>query len=136
MYFDVGAGGNALPPAHGSTANDMGHCGGPASLWYLWDWPMPVESDSYVITDFVLMNNYPNPFNSSTIIKYDVKELTMVELKVFDILGREVATLVNDEKPVGNYEIVFDAMGLPSGVYFYRLHAGDFVETKKMVLIR
>jgi hypothetical protein len=57
-------------------------------------------------------------------------------LKVYDVLGNEVATLVNEEKPIGSYEVEFDAIELPSGIYFYRLQAGDFVETKKMVLMK
>jgi len=72
------------------------------------------------------MHNYPNPFNPSTTIKYEIKELTDVELKVFDILGGEIVTLVNEEKPGGSYEIVFDATGLLSYKYFYRLQTNDF----------
>jgi hypothetical protein len=79
---------------------------------------------------------YPNPFNPSTTIKYGIKELTEVQIVVYDILGREITTLVNDEKPVGSYEILFDASNLPSGIYFYRLQAGDYIETKKMVLMK
>ncbi|MFC2103443.1 YCF48-related protein [Bacteroidota bacterium] len=80
--------------------------------------------------------NYPNPFNPSTNLKYSVGSLQYVTLKVFDVLGNEIATLVNEEKPAGRYQIEFDATSLPSGIYFYRLQAGTFVETKKMVLLR
>jgi hypothetical protein len=83
-----------------------------------------------------LTQNYPNPFNPKTTIKYDIPELSFVTLKVFDVLGREVITSVNEEKPVGNYETKFDATSLPSGIYFYRLQGGSFVETKKMVLLK
>ncbi|MGB5528680.1 MAG: T9SS type A sorting domain-containing protein, partial [Ignavibacteriaceae bacterium] len=139
MYNDVedpNNPGNPWWPAQGTLANDMGHCGGSASLWQYWDWPMPVESSSLSVSEFALMYNYPNPFNPSTTIKYEIKELTDVELKVFDILGKEIITLVNEEKTAGSYEIVFDATSFPSGVYFYQLRAGSFVETKKMVLLR
>ena len=98
---------------------------------------------------FSLLQNYPNPFNPSTTIKYKIPEITFVTIKVYDVLGNEVATLVNEEKPAGNYEVEFDSRGLinqtlPSGIYFYQLRAGNpstgsgqsFVETKKMVLLR
>ncbi len=125
MYFDVGAGGNPLPPAQGSLINDMGHCGGPASLWYLWDWPMPVREISTFLSEYVLMQNYPNPFNPTTTIKYGITERTFVELKIYDILGREVEVLVNEEQDAGYYDVIFKASILPSGVYFYQLKAGD-----------
>jgi hypothetical protein len=85
---------------------------------------------------FNLSQNYPNPFNPSTKIKYQIPELSFVTLKVYDVLGNEVAALVNEEKPVGSYELEFNATSLPSGIYFYRLQAGSFVETKKMVLLK
>lgn len=90
---------------------------------------------------FNLQQNYPNPFNPSTSIKYQIPELNFVTLKVYDVLGNEVATLVNEEKPAGEYEVIFDGTGLihqtlPSGIYFYKLQAGNFVETKKMLMIK
>jgi hypothetical protein len=92
---------------------------------------------------FSLEQNYPNPFNPVTSIKYAISSLStgqagkqFVQLKIFDVIGNEVATLVNDEKPAGNYEIAFDASGLSSGVYFYKIASGNFVETKKMVLLK
>ncbi|MEE9449931.1 MAG: FG-GAP-like repeat-containing protein, partial [Ignavibacteriaceae bacterium] len=87
-------------------------------------------------TEFKLYNNYPNPFNPTTKIKYQIPELSFVTLKVFDVLGSEVATLVNEEKPAGSYEVEYNTIELPSGIYFYSLQAGEFVETKKMVLLR
>jgi len=91
--------------------------------------------------EFSLEQNYPNPFNPVTKIKYEIpgqarNDNAAVTLKVYDVLGDEVATLVNEEKPLGTYEVDFDATGLPSGIYFYQLKAGSFVETKKMVLLR
>jgi hypothetical protein len=85
---------------------------------------------------FRLEQNYPNPFNPSTTIRFTISDFGFTILKVYDVLGNEVATLVNKEKPAGVYEVDFHAIGLPSGVYFYRLQAGAFVETKKMSLIK
>ena len=87
-------------------------------------------------TRFELKQNYPNPFNPSTTIRYAVSSRQYVTLKIYDVLGNEVAILVNEEKPIGSYEVEFDATTLPSGIYFYRLQAGSFVETKKMLLLR
>jgi hypothetical protein len=85
---------------------------------------------------YSLVQNYPNPFNPTTTINYQLKFGGRVTLKVYNILGREVATLVNEEKPAGNYSIVFDAGKLSSGIYFYRLQTGNFVATKKMILLK
>jgi predicted GH43/DUF377 family glycosyl hydrolase len=85
---------------------------------------------------YKLSQNFPNPFNPTTNIKYSIPSQSYVSLKVFDVLGREVATLVSKEQPVGNYEVEFDASTLTSGIYFYRIQARDFVETKKMVLMK
>jgi photosystem II stability/assembly factor-like uncharacterized protein len=89
-----------------------------------------------IITSFTLLQNYPNPFNPVTSIKYQIPELSFVTLNIFNLLGEEITTLVNEEKPIGSYEVEFDATILPSGIYFYRLQAGSFVETKKMVLMK
>ncbi len=83
-----------------------------------------------------LYQNYPNPFNPTTEIRYQISEVGRVTLKVFDVLGREVATLVNEVKEPGMYELQFDASNLSSGVYFYRLNAGIFSQTRKLVLLR
>jgi hypothetical protein len=85
---------------------------------------------------FSLSQNYPNPFNPTTSIKYQISELSFVKLKIYDVLGSEIITLVNDEKLAGSYSVEFDATGLPSGTYFYKLQAGKFVEIKKMVLMK
>ena len=84
----------------------------------------------------LLEQNYPNPFNPTTTIKYQIPELSFVTLKIYDVLGNEISTLINEEKPAGSYEVEFDAKILSSGVYFYRLQTGNYVETKKMVLLR
>ena len=85
---------------------------------------------------FLLSQNYPNPFNPSTTINFSIPNLLFITLKVYDMLGREVVILVNGEKPTGNYEVKFDGSNLPSGVYFYRLSAGEFSETKKLMLLK
>ncbi len=93
---------------------------------------------------FELNQNYPNPFNPVTAINYSIKEGGLVSLKIYNVLGKEIKTLVNEEKPAGTYEINFDASQLPSGIYFYKLQAGipsagsgqGFVETKKMILLK
>ena len=85
---------------------------------------------------FSLSQNYPNPFNPTTSISYQLKANSFVSLKVFDLLGREVKTLVNEEKPAGSYSLNFSAVDLPSGVYFYKLTAGSFTETKKMTVMK
>ena len=86
--------------------------------------------------EYQLAQNYPNPFNPNTTIRYSIPQRSNVVLKVYDVLGNEVATLVNEEKDRGVHTINFDATQLASGIYFYRLHAGSFVETKKMILLR
>ena len=102
-----------------------------------------IEVDFSLPIGFSLEQNYPNPFNPTTTIKYSVPNVTLggakgsnVQLKIYDVLGNEVATLINEEKPAGNYEIRFDAAKLSSGVYFYQLKAERFLETKKMILLR
>jgi hypothetical protein len=89
-----------------------------------------------VPVDFVMHQNFPNPFNPSTTIYYSIPELSNVVLKVYDVLGNEVSILVNEQKSAGNYKVEFDATELPSGIYFYKLQAGSFVETKKMVFMK
>jgi hypothetical protein len=95
-----------------------------------------VEDENTLPVSYKLFQNYPNPFNPSTTIKYGIPELTGVELGVYNVLGSEVATLVNEEKERGVYSLTFNTSNLPSGVYFYRLQAGDFIQTKKMVLMK
>ncbi len=83
-----------------------------------------------------LFQNYPNPFNPTTNIEYRISNKELVTLKVYDILGRELAVLVDERKAPGRYIVQFDGSGLASGVYAYRLQAGSFVETKKLLLLR
>jgi hypothetical protein len=86
--------------------------------------------------EFTLEQNYPNPFNPATTINYSIPEAGNVEMKVYDILGNEVATLVNEAKAPGNYSAVFDASTFASGIYIYTLRANNFVQTKKMILVK
>ncbi|MCS7210102.1 MAG: S8 family serine peptidase [Chloroherpetonaceae bacterium] len=95
-----------------------------------------VEVDAGLPRTFELAQNYPNPFNPSTAISYQLPTATNVVLKVYDMLGREVATLVNARQEAGRYQVTFNATNLASGIYFYRLQAGSFVETKKMMLVK
>lgn len=108
-----------------------------------------VESNK-IINNFDLYQNYPNPFNPTTTIKYEIPNVAYskvgdsqifnssrnVQIRVYDVLGKEIATLVNENKPVGEYEVTFDASELNSGVYFYQLKADNYIETKKMILLR
>jgi len=97
----------------------------------------PVSADNSLNpVQFYLFDNYPNPFNPSTSIKYIVGERSFVSLKIFDVLGNEISILVNEEKTAGVFEVEFDGSILPSGVYFYRLNAGEFSETKKMIFMK
>jgi len=89
------------------------------------------QPDSYL-----LKQNYPNPFNPSTIISWQLPESKFVTLKIYDVLGNEVASLVNEEKPAGNYEVEFNATNLSSGIYYYKLVAGNFIDVKKMILLK
>ena len=95
-----------------------------------------VDDPSEIAKDFILFQNYPNPFNPVTKISWQSLTSGWQTIKIYDVLGREIKTLVNEEKPAGDYEIEFDASKLPSGIYFYQLKAGDYVETKKMTLIK
>ena len=87
-------------------------------------------------TSYALEQNYPNPFNPSTTINYQIPKDGLVSLKIYDALGREVKTLLNEYKSTGKHSVQFDASHLASGVYFYSIHAGDFVDVKKMMLIK
>jgi len=93
------------------------------------------ENDSRP-AEFMLFQNYPNPFNPTTIITYQIKESDFVQLKVYDVLCHEVALLVDKVQPAGYYQVTFDGNNLSDGIYFYRLQTGNFVDVKKMVLVK
>jgi hypothetical protein len=107
-----------------------------------------VSSEESLPDEFILHQNFPNPFNPSTKIKFTLpyviaspdlvgtKQSQLVTLKVYDVLGTEITTLVNEEKPAGEYEVEFSGKDLPSGIYFYTLRSGTFTESKKMILLK
>jgi hypothetical protein len=95
----------------------------------------PLENSSS-LHEYKLDQNFPNPFNPTTNISFDLPSKSFVSLKVFDLLGREVAVLLSEEVSAGRYVRQWNALSLPSGIYFYRLEAGLFVETKKAILLR
>jgi hypothetical protein len=95
-----------------------------------------VEEIHNPVKYFELSQNYPNPFNSSSIIKYSIPISSQVTLKIFNTLGEEIETLVNEEKPAGSYSVKFDGNKLPSGVYIYRLTAGNYSAARKLVLLK
>ena len=94
------------------------------------------EEDDQFPSKFVLMQNYPNPFNPLTTIQYSIPESGDVSLKIFNTLGEEIVNLVHEYQQLGVYKVNFDATDLSSGIYFYRLTAGNNFETKKMILLR
>lgn len=96
--------------------------------------PVSVNMDDSSPSEYNLTQNYPNPFNPSTMINYNVGEPGLVQLKVYNVLGVEVATLVNDSKSSGNYSVDFNAANFSSGVYFYSLSVNNFTQTRKMIL--
>ncbi len=94
------------------------------------------DNENASLDNFQLEQNYPNPFNPTTVIRYRLPITSDVTIKVFNILGKEITTLVNDELAAGEHEVEFDATGLPSGIYFYQLKSNDFLETKKMIYLK
>jgi len=91
---------------------------------------------SEIPTSYSLSQNFPNPFNPETSIRYSIPIQSHVTIKIYDVLGREVTTLINEEKSVGNYEVKFNSTQFASGVYFYRLQADDYTATKKMIVLK
>lgn len=122
----------------------LGYDGDKDELWRLLEEKFVtsiVDDDSINPNEFVLYQNYPNPFNPSTTIRYSIpsnlkRGMLNVKIRVFDILGCEVATLVNKEQSAGNYEVKFDISGLTSGIYFYKITSGEFSDSKKMLLVK
>ena len=109
----------------------------------IYDLPLGIEDENSIPKEYALEQNYPNPFNPSTVIEYSIPVVdakfastTNVTLKVYDILGNEVSTLVNKKQSPGNYEVEFDASSLSSGIYFYRLISGKYLKIKKMLLLK
>jgi hypothetical protein len=103
--------------------------------------PIPIftnvsETNTAIPSEFELLQNYPNPFNPSTKMRYEIHEQSFVTIKIYNILGNEIAILVNEEKPAGSYEVEFSAAELPSGIYYYRLEVAGYSETKKMLLLK
>ena len=103
---------------------------------YMTDYLSDISSGNSVVDGFYLKQNYPNPFNPVTHLEFGISNLGFVSLKIYNVLGNEVKTLVNENKPAGSYKIEFDGSDLPGGVYFYKLEAGDFSETKRMILLK
>ena len=91
---------------------------------------------SYIVTDYILYHNYPNPFNPTTTIRYEIPEDGVVTIDIYDILGQRVITILNEFQKADRYEVNFNAFGLASGVYIYRMKVNDFITSKKMVLLR
>lgn len=100
------------------------------------DSPTGIENEPNNHFDYKLHQNYPNPFNPSTTIKFQISNSGFTTIKVYDVLGNKIATLLNEEKPAGNYKVSFHASNLPSGIYFYRISSGSFIDVKKMVLTK
>jgi len=144
----IGSGGNTISNSNngivctvgesfiGKTSNTINQ--NQIGFWYAYQQTTitDVENEETIPTVFKLEQNYPNPFNPSTRIKFAVPEKSNVLIKVYDILGSEVATLVNEEMDAGWYENNFNAAGLSSGVYLFRMEAGNFISTKKMIYLR
>ncbi|MFW9928527.1 MAG: T9SS type A sorting domain-containing protein, partial [Candidatus Thorarchaeota archaeon] len=95
-----------------------------------------IKKDEVKNNSFSLLQNYPNPFNPATTITYSLSKNSFVTLKIYDLLGREVTTLVNEEKHSGNYKITWNAQNFPSGVYFYKITASEFSKVNKMILLK
>jgi len=130
--------GTALWPSLGGLRNDMGAYGGPnVSIFPNIITPTEVVSlNHHLPTKITLNQNYPNPFNPSTTISFTIPSKSFVTLKIFDMLGREIATILSEQLPLGNYTQHWNAANISSGVYFYRLQAGSYTETKKLILLK
>jgi hypothetical protein len=98
--------------------------------------PTGIKDIQAKVYEFKLYQNYPNPFNPSTNIGFRISESGLISLKIYDVLGREVTTLVNEEKPAGTFEVTWNAVNVPSGVYFYQLKEGSYTATKKLLLLK
>jgi hypothetical protein len=132
-YIHLGTAGQAVVDACESSNNLLR-----SGIWQLWALPTGVAPPDApaVPTTYMLYQNFPNPFNPRTLIRFDIPVSSFASLVVMNVLGQEVACLASERKEPGSYQIQFDASTLSSGVYFYRLHAGDFVQTRKLMLVR
>jgi hypothetical protein len=133
--------GDSIP---GSTVNASGMPVGVTAQYYHFSSDILIVGGietKFIVDEFKLEQNYPNPFNPSTKINFQISNVGFVSLIVYDVLGNEIATLVNEEKPAGSYEVDFNSRDLihqtlPSGIYFYKLQAGEYINTKKMILLK
>jgi hypothetical protein len=128
--------GDSIP---GSTVNTGGMPVGVTAQYYHFSADVSIGdagNDASLVTSYTLEQNYPNPFNPATVIKYGVPEASLVQLKIYDVLGNELATLVNEEKHAGTHQVEFDASEFSSGVYFYTMKTNGFAQTKKMVVAK
>ncbi|MDX1372473.1 MAG: T9SS type A sorting domain-containing protein, partial [Nitrososphaeraceae archaeon] len=100
------------------------------------DKPVVVKSDETVVAEFYLEQNYPNPFNPNTTIKFKIANRSFTSLKVYDVIGNEVSSLVNKELAAGEYQFTFKANNLTSGIYIYKLATSGFSQSKKMLLLK
>ncbi len=128
--------GDSIP---GSTVNTGGMPVGVTAQYYHFSADVNIGdagNDASLVTRYTLEQNYPNPFNPATVIKYGVPEASLVQLKIYDVLGNELVTLVNEEKHAGTYLVEFDASEFSSGVYFYTMKTNGFAQTKKMVVAK
>ncbi|MBE0539129.1 MAG: T9SS type A sorting domain-containing protein [Ignavibacterium sp.] len=146
FYADLNGNGsyNAPPADHawrmmfnsstGDVTSDFSHNANFVDIQ--WPGATSVSNESNILLDFNLQQNYPNPFNPSTIISYSIPQSSLVTLKVYDIIGNEVAALVNKTQPAGKYDVRFNGSNLSNGVYLYRIETDNFISTKKMILMK
>jgi hypothetical protein len=128
--------GFAKYPSKGTIRNDMGAYGGPLRR-ILSNSPIGIRTtDTQLPSRYVLHQNYPNPFNPTTKIKFELPKSAFTKIFIYDVLGREVADLVNKQLKQGTYEVEWYAVSFSSGVYFYELVTDNYTETKKMVLVK
>jgi hypothetical protein len=121
----------------GNISNDLYESN--IGFWYQYSITITDLKEKWMLEipkQFELYQNFPNPFNPATKIRYSIAKEGLVTLKIYNVIGEEVVTLVKEERSAGVYEINFNAASLPSGVYFYQVKAGDFIQTKKMILLK
>ena len=131
-YQIKGTAGQVFTGSAGNSANTV-----EGGFWYQAEELITgIEALEELPKTFRLEQNYPNPFNPSTTLQFAIPKREKVVLHLFDVLGRHLATLLNEEKEAGIYKLNFDGRNLPSGVYFYRIQAGQFSQTRKMLLVK